>query len=183
MSTAHIGSHPVSLAGARLFLGIAVAGLSAFLAVAAAGPLAAQAPATPRVDLPQGWQDRPTSSPTAAQHAKYSDRVTDFELTVRPKMDLAANVDLKAFVEKMRKGTASNSKLANRQETPPVELQVAGRPTIQYDITGEYNGNRYSYRQIFLQCGDNYCMLSCSTTPSHWLAAQPRFDELVARLH
>jgi hypothetical protein len=163
----------------------AVASLLGLLAsppAACAAAAAASGAAQPHIELPTGWTSEAPRGEGATQHALYSDHQTAFELTVRPKMDYAANVDLMAFAARAKKNTARASKLANRQETALTTREVAGHKTVEYEISGEFEGRRFRYRHIALQCGDNFCLLSCSTSPSRWDSAQAKFDELVARL-
>jgi hypothetical protein len=116
------------------------------------------------------------------QFAEHEDAGAYFELVVEPRSDFAKSDDLMAYARLAKEAKAKRSKLVNRQETELRERNVAGRATVEYEVTGEYEGLKLHYRMINLSFGDYFCQLVCWTTPSHWQEAQGKFDELVSRL-
>jgi len=87
-----------------------------------------------------------------------------------------------AYGRLAKEADAKESKLVNRRETELRERNIAGRATVEYEITGEFEGFRVHDRIIILSFGDYFCQLVCWTTPSRWQEAQEKFDELVSRL-
>jgi hypothetical protein len=116
------------------------------------------------------------------QFAVHEDAGAYFELVVEPRSDFAESDDLTAYARLVKEATAKRSKLVNRRETELRERNVAGRATVEYEVTGEFEGLKLHYRYIILSVGDYFCQLVCWTTPSHWQGAQEKFDELVSRL-
>ena len=119
---------------------------------------------------------------TAVQFAVNEDAAAYFELVVEPRADFAKSDDLMAYARLAKEAKAKQSKLVNRRETELRERNIAGRATVEYEITGEFEGLKLHYRIIILSFGDYFCQLVCWTSPSRWQEAQEKFDELVSRL-
>ena len=83
---------------------------------------------------------------------------------------------------KLSKENDKTSVLENRQETELKEGKIGEQQTVEYEITGELRGLKLHYRVIMVSVGPWFCKLACWTTPSHWKAAQPKFEELVKNL-
>ena len=141
------------------------------------------ASAPPEVALPNGWEARKSTLPHVLQFAKYSDPLAFFELSADAREDFVDSTDLMAWAKLVKASTAKSSRLLNREETELRQNSIAGRTTVEYEITGEFRNIKLHYRMIMLQVGGYYCKLGCWTTPSNWDAAQPKFDELVSYLN
>jgi hypothetical protein len=135
-----------------------------------------------RVDLPPGWKAKTPPSKNMVQHAEFPDLNANFSLSVQPKSDLADKVDLMAWAKMMEEGRAKLSTLGNRKVTELRERTLKGRPTVEYEISGEIKNRKFRFRSNMLQFGDYYCEILCGTIPSHWDDAQPKFEELVDQL-
>jgi hypothetical protein len=132
--------------------------------------------------LPQGWITKQSKLPNVIQFAEYPPLVAYFELVASPKADFSDDMTLMKWAALSRSTAAKTSKLENRSETELKTGSVAGRSTVEYEITGEIKGVKLRYRMIMLECNGCYCRLICWTTPSHWDEAQPKFEEVVRLL-
>ena len=61
-------------------------------------------------------------------------------------------------------------------------MQIAGREIVAYEVTGEAKGVKFQYRILMFVAGDYFYKLACWTTPDHWAAAKPKFEELIGHL-
>jgi len=136
-----------------------------------------------RVDLPSGWQSKPPPIKSAVQFAVYQDHSIFFELVLEPKMDFSDSVDLMAWGRLVKENSAKESTLEHRKDTEVRRRTVAGRETVEYEVTGEMKGLKLHFRNIMVQSGDTFCKLVCWSVPSQWDEAQAKFDELVSHLH
>ena len=136
-----------------------------------------------RVDLPAGWQSKPPPIKSAVQFAVYQDHSIFFELVLEPKMDFSDSVDLMAWGRLVKENSAKESSLEHRKDTEVRRRTVAGRETVEYEVTGETKGLKLHFRNIMIQSGDTFCKLVCWSVPSQWDEAQAKFDELVSHLH
>lgn len=135
-----------------------------------------------RVVMPPGWHEK-TPDPSVAQFGENSEFVAYFQLIVESKGDFASSVDLMGYANLAKTRAAKTSKLARRAEAPLASRRVAGRDTVEYEVTGEWEDVRLHYRHIAISCGkESYCQLVCWTLPSHWDEAQAQFDALVKNL-
>ena len=162
----------MSMRRSRKVIGPMVIGCC-FLALAADKPV-------PRVDpLPAGWVAKTPRVRNAVQFAEYPRLVAYFELMEEPRSAFSEKMDLVSYAKLCRQSTARKSKLTNRTETEVKAGSIGGRPIAEFEVTGELRGIKLHFRYISIQVGDWFCNVSCWTSPSHWEAAQPQFDEVV----
>jgi hypothetical protein len=132
-----------------------------------------------RVKLPAGWKEGDATAP-ASQFGKNDSRNEYFQLIVESKDDFSSKLDLMGYSKRARSASAKSSKLATRVETNLVPRKVAGKDTVEYEVTGEFKETRLHYRHIALACGKtSWCQIVAWTVPSHWTDAQTDFDGLV----
>ncbi len=74
------------------------------------------------------------------------------------------------------------STLANREETELKPGNIGGRTTVEYEVTGDLKGLKLRYRNIVLEHNGFFCKFTCWTSPPHWDAAQPHFEDAVKAL-
>ena len=135
-----------------------------------------------RVKLPAGWKEGEATAP-AIQFGLNDGRTEYFQLIVESKSDFASTVDLMSYSQKAKAQSAKTSKLVNRAETALVPRKVAGRDTLEYEVTGEFKETRLHYRHIAVACGTaSWCQIVAWTVPSRWSDAQASFDALVKNL-
>ena len=135
------------------------------------------------VTLPDGWVAKRPTVRTAKQFAELPEITAFFELIAESKSDFTDDTDLMAWAKIVKANGAKSSTLADRAETDLKNGAIAGRPTVEYEITGSLKAVKLHYRIIMLECAGYYCKLVCWTTPSHWTEAQPKFEELVPNLN
>ncbi len=141
-------------------------------------------PKKPRVELPSGWEAKtPPKSVQVAQFAVNSELNAYFELLPEAKADFSDSLDLDAYAKLVKEASTKRSKLANRKETELTSGKIGDCKTVEYEVTGEMNGVKLHYRIIMVEFGDWFIKLTCWTTPSHWKAAQPKFEELVGHIN
>ena len=167
-----------------LFMSLLALSLSpAYSSTQSKAPAIRQKPAEVRVDLPSGWESKPPPMKKVVQFAAYRDHSIYFELVLEPKMDFSESMDLMAWAKLVKENSAKESTLERRKDTELRRRTVAGRETIEYEVTGESRGVKLHFRNILLQSGDQFCKLVCWSVPSQWDEAQEKFDELVSHLH
>jgi hypothetical protein len=144
----------------------------------------AQADAPPvSVDpLPNDWQALTPTLKMILQFAECPEAGAYFQLEADAKEDLSDTVDLMAWAKLIKEAVSKTTALKNRRETELKESRIGNQKVVEYEITGELKGVKLHYRIIMLLVGDWYCKLTCWSTPSHWKAAQPKFEELVGKL-
>jgi hypothetical protein len=134
------------------------------------------------VELPSGWEAKPPVAKTILQYATYPELGAYFQLIAEPKSDFAKKVDLLAWAKMVKENSAKTSTLAKREETALKQGKIGERATVEYEITGEAKDVKFHFRIIMVEFAGQYCKVVCWTTPSHWEAAQPKFEELVKQL-
>jgi hypothetical protein len=132
--------------------------------------------------LPDGWVAKSPTVKAAKQFAANGENNAFFELIEEPASDFSDNLDLAGYAKIVQRVAAAKSKLINRTETQIKPGKIGGRDTVEYEVMGEFNGLKLHYRFLFARIGDEFCELSCWTTPSHWNDSQADFETLVSNL-
>ena len=132
------------------------------------------------VDLPAGWQPRKPTVATVGQIADFPELKAHFTLAIQPQTEF--NNNLMEWAEATKKATAEQTKLTNRTETSLKQGHIGVHSVVEYQIEGSVGTSRGISRVIMLPVGEWFCKVMCWTTPDNWLAAQPKFDELICRL-
>lgn len=176
MSTS-TASWRLRVACAAVSLALAAYGLAQ--AAPAASPAGDGDAAAPRVEVTGGWLERPAVLSNSVQHARFKNDQTYFDLFVHP---AAKYADLMAYAKSRRLVFSKSSSLTNPKLTDFAKRQVAGRDTVEWEVTGDHYGQEWHRRFINLRMGSSYCTLECWTKSSNWAAAQPQFDLLVKSL-
>ncbi len=147
----------------------------------AAAPATKPADAPARIDpLPAGWRDRVPAKGSFHQEAVHTGPMIFVGLAAAPTSDY---VDLTAYAG-FAKANAALAKLEkNLHFTNPKPGTLAGHETLEYETTGEtLSGLKLHGRTVVFRMGDWFYKIVVSTTPSHYQAAQPEVEKLVANL-
>ena len=144
-------------------------------------PPAANAPTSPViVELPQGWTPRKPTVATVRQMADYAALQAHFTLALQSRAQF--NNDLMRWAEATKMATKQQTKLKGRTESVLHKRIIQGQTVIEFEIAGNAGGSSGIARVFMLSVGDWFCKLTCWTTPDHWNAAQPKFEELLGQL-
>jgi len=134
------------------------------------------------IDLPAGWAQKTLERPRVLKLAEYSTLNAYFEVIGEARADFDEDVDLMAWAKLVKSHTTESLALASRRETDLTANKRGSRATVEYEMTGEAQNLRMHFRIIMLEINGCFCEVICWTTPDHWDAAQPKFDEVVRAL-
>ena len=136
-----------------------------------------------RIELPDGW-DPADPHLDAVQRGFFAQLGCGFKLYAEAKSDYTDDVDLLVWAQLVQESARKilGKEVTNFRETELSQGGMAGRDTLEYEVTGDFKGRKYRYRMIMLEANGHYCKLACWSSPSRWEAAQSEFEELVQNL-
>ncbi len=130
--------------------------------------------------LPSGWEAGKFD--TGAIHTGRCEATqSNFELNSESRTAYG-NISLADWAKLSKEREAKESGLSNRKETDLKSAKIGDRDVLEYEITGNLGDLQYHYRVYLVQVRDVFCRLSVWSSPSHWDAAQAKFDDLAANL-
>lgn len=156
----------------------------ALLAVRAAraddDPAATQPMAQVQVEWPAGWVAKTPKSKAVLKMAVCPDLDAVIALSTSLRSEFKDDVDLMGWAKLVKRAAAKDGELQNRAETDLKRGEIAGRPTVEYEVSGAIRGVKLHYRIIMLEANGWYCKVTGWTSQNGWAAAQKSFEDVVA---
>ena len=150
-----------------------------------AGSPPTSAPSTPgvRVDLPDGWVDKPPTVKSNKQLGANAALRCFFTLGFEARADFRDDLSLEEYAAKLDASAAKESKLAQRVKTDQKSETFGDREVFTYDVTGVLNDLKLHYRWVVFQTPHYFGHITFWSTPTSFDASSGEIEKLVAGIH